>query len=122
MHLKRFLGNLSLVNPRVWRFLPIGDPTVSKFICRDGENKLSLRERVAVLEWENSNLTLHVIRDSPGHSVEILAGLWGFKNENVPRRDRKKLQKTLMKVLQAILFKINTLFNQTQKRKERNLN
>ena len=38
------------------------------------------REQAAVQEWLDSNLTFHVMRDSPHHSTAILAGMWGGDN------------------------------------------
>lgn len=78
--LKMTLGDLSIVNGRVWRFLPIGDPTVNIFVSRDLDSLPTMRERAAVSEWESSNKTFHVMRDSQWHKTEILAGMWGAKN------------------------------------------
>ena len=48
------LGDLSHINGMFWRFLPMGDPTVEKFISRDVDSWLLRREREAVREWEES--------------------------------------------------------------------
>ncbi|XP_037042597.1 uncharacterized protein LOC119078954 [Bradysia coprophila] len=74
------LGDVSSVNGRVWRFLPLGDPTVDIFVSRDLDSLATTRERNAVTEWEGYNKTFHLMRDSQWHKTEILAGLWGAKN------------------------------------------
>ena len=38
------------------------------------------REQAAVQQWLVSNLTFHVMRDSPHHGSAILAGMWGGDN------------------------------------------
>ena len=66
-----------------WRFLPIQDETVSAFISRDVDSRLSSRERAAVAEWENSSMPFHVMRDHPSHSnFHISGGMWGFQRRN----------------------------------------
>jgi len=69
-------------NGMVWRFLPLGDPTVGKFLSRDLDSWILPREREAVREWENSNklYQFHLIRDHPYHRVVMLGGLWGANN------------------------------------------
>ncbi len=73
-------GDLSSVNGRMWRFLPLGDPTVDIFVSRDLDSLETKRVGDAVTEWESYNKTFHVMRDSQWHKTEILAGLWGAKN------------------------------------------
>ena len=66
-----------------WRFLPIQDETVSIFISRDIDSRLSLRESAAVEEWENSSMPFHVMRDHPSHTnFHISGGMWGFQRVN----------------------------------------
>ncbi len=87
------------MNGRVWRYLPIGDPTVDILISRDLDSTTSEREREAVAEWEASNKTVHVMRDSQWHRTEILAGLWGVKNYGLKPGVAKALQNNLMEVM-----------------------
>ncbi len=86
------------MNGRVWRYLPIGDPTVDILISRDLDSTTSEREREAVAEWEVSNKTVHVMRDSQWHDTEILAGLWGVKNYGFKPGVARELQETVMRV------------------------
>ena len=42
----------------------MGDPTVTKFIARDLDSRLSQREKDAVSDWENSSFPFHGMRDA----------------------------------------------------------
>jgi len=58
-----------------WRFLP----DVERFIVRDTDSRLSMRERVAVDEWIASDKSLHIMRDHPHHKQTIMGGMWGIR-------------------------------------------
>jgi len=58
-----------------WRFLP----DVDRFIVRDTDSRLSVREKFAVDEWIASEKSLHVMRDHPHHRQTIMGGMWGIK-------------------------------------------
>jgi hypothetical protein len=60
-----------------WRFLVMDDPTVVRFLIRDCDSVVNIRERRAVDEWLASDRHFHIIRDNPAHTDLILAGLWG---------------------------------------------
>ena len=60
----------------LWRFLP--KDNVERFISRDGDSRLSMREKYAVDEWIESRKSLHIIRDHPNHGVPIYAVLFGL--------------------------------------------
>lgn len=67
------LGNLtSYVPPKIWRFLPAGDPLVDITASRDLDSPLAQRELDAVNEWLSANKSWHVMRDHPFHAVPIL--------------------------------------------------
>jgi hypothetical protein len=59
-----------------WRFLPLLDPLVDRFMSRDTDSELILREIDAVRQWLNaSDATFHAMRDHPWHcTTEILGG------------------------------------------------
>ena len=59
----------------------LGDPTVEKFLVRDSDNDLTMRERFAVDEWISSQKPFHAMRDHPLHRDPVLAGAWGGNNE-----------------------------------------
>ncbi len=60
-----------------WRFEVASDPGISRFLVRDADSVVSLRERAAVEDWLASDKHFHVIRDYFTHTDLILAGLWG---------------------------------------------
>lgn len=61
----------------LWRFEVISDPNVKRFLVRDADSLLSVKERVAVDAWLNSGKYFHVMRDFYTHTDLVLAGLWG---------------------------------------------
>jgi hypothetical protein len=61
-----------------WRFFACEDSDV--MISRDSDSRLSIREKLAVDEWLNSDKDFHIMRDHPHHKIEILGGMWGCKN------------------------------------------
>jgi hypothetical protein len=66
-------GNFGLF----WRFLVADDPGVDRFLCRDADSPLTLKERGAVDEWVDSGRPFHLMRDNALHCELVLAGLWG---------------------------------------------
>jgi hypothetical protein len=63
-----------------WRFLVYDDREVERFIVRDTDSRLNMREKFAVDEWIESGKILHIMRDHPSHGIPILGGTWGLKN------------------------------------------
>jgi hypothetical protein len=63
---------LDFIPPKIWRFLPAGDETVSVMASRDLDSPLTTRERAAIDEWLSSDLSFHSMRDHPSHGVSIL--------------------------------------------------
>ena len=64
-------------NKLTWRFKVANDPTVCRFLIRDVDSVLSLREKEAVDAWMASDKWFHVMRDWWTHTDLILAGMWG---------------------------------------------
>lgn len=60
-----------------WRFFVMDDPEVKRFLIRDADSLISMREREAVDEWLQSDRWFHVMRDYYSHTELILAGMWG---------------------------------------------
>lgn len=60
-----------------WRFQVLQDAEVSRYLIRDCDSVVTVRERVAVDEWLASERHFHVMRDHFGHTDLVLAGLWG---------------------------------------------
>lgn len=74
-----------------WRFKVANDSTVGRFLVRDVDSLINLREKRAVDEWIASNKLFHVMRDWWSHTDLILAGMWGGVAGNLP--DLTKLLK-----------------------------
>lgn len=64
----------------IWRFIPLFDSEITRFISRDCDSRLSERDRIAVDEWIASGKQFHIVRDHPhGHGWVINAGMWGAR-------------------------------------------
>jgi Tetratricopeptide repeat len=68
----------------LWRFEAIRDPTVKRFLIRDADALLSVKERVAVDDWLASPFHFHAMRDWYTHTDLILAGMWGGVGNILP--------------------------------------
>jgi hypothetical protein len=64
--------HLDFIPPKIWRFLPVGDKTVSIMTSRDLDSPLTTRERATIDEWLLSNLSFHTMRDHSYHMVSVL--------------------------------------------------
>lgn len=60
-----------------WRFKAAEDPAVERFLIRDVDSVIGLREAAAVQLWIDSGRAFHVMRDWWSHTDPILAGMWG---------------------------------------------
>lgn len=67
-----------------WRFKVCTDNQIDRYLIRDTDSLLSLREKHAVDEWTQSNKHFHGIRDFATHTELILAGLWGGVRSALP--------------------------------------
>lgn len=61
-----------------WRFYACEDADI--MLSRDTDSRLSVREKLAVDEWLNSDKNFHIMRDHPHHNTQILGGMWGCRN------------------------------------------
>jgi len=68
-----------------WRFEPLMDRTIERFIVRDTDSRINPREAAAVQEWEESGSNFHIIRDHQYHNVKICGGLWGASSDFISR-------------------------------------
>jgi hypothetical protein len=67
-----------------WRFLVANDSMVRRFLVRDADSVISMREAKAVAEWLESDRWFHVMRDYWTHTDPILAGMWGGRSGLLP--------------------------------------
>jgi hypothetical protein len=65
-------------NSMFWRFLPIGDNDIDVMLSRDCDSRLSIREKLCVDEFINSDKMFHNMIDHPFHNG-IMGGMWGAK-------------------------------------------
>ena len=68
----------------LWRFEAIRDPSVKRFLIRDADSLLNVKERVAVDAWLASDRHFHAMRDWYSHTDLILAGMWGGVGNLLP--------------------------------------
>lgn len=61
----------------LWRFEAIADPSVARFLIRDADALLTVKERVAVDAWLASDFHFHAMRDWFSHTDLLMAGMWG---------------------------------------------
>jgi hypothetical protein len=61
----------------LWRFLVADDPAAARYLVRDCDSVVSVRERLAVDDWIESGRHFHVMRDHFAHNELVLAGMWG---------------------------------------------
>lgn len=65
---------ISNLNRRIWRFLPMLDSLVDIVLTRDTDALITDREIAALDQWLESDYTFHVMRDHHAHNAYILAG------------------------------------------------
>lgn len=70
------------VHGALWRFLVHDREGVNRYIVRDADSLVFLREKEAVDEWIESGKSLHIMRDHPLHNHLIMAGMWGLKKDD----------------------------------------
>jgi len=60
-----------------WRFAVANDQSVGRFLVRDADSVIGVREAVAVQAWIESDHWFHAMRDFWTHTDLMLAGMWG---------------------------------------------
>jgi len=68
-----------------WRFEPLKDLSIDRFIVRDSDSRLNIREAAAVKEWEESGKEFHIMRDNPQHGAYICGGMFGATSEFIKK-------------------------------------
>ena len=106
------MTNTNIKNKMLWRFLPIFNNNIERYIIRDIDSHISMRERNAVDEWIKSDKLFHIMRDHPSHTkYSMSGGMWGgvhIKNLNINilNRYNKPLYLLDMKFLHNELWPI----------------
>ena len=62
-----------------WRFKLLNDNNVDVFLSRDADSRITDREIEFVNDFIKSDKSFHIIRDHPGHRIQILGGTFGVK-------------------------------------------
>jgi len=70
---------ISKASNTFWRFIPCFESD-GVVLVRDSDSILNERERVAVLEFMDSDRLVHIMRDNLYHRQKIMAGMWGCRN------------------------------------------
>ena len=65
-----------------WRFFVADLSDCEYAIFRDGDSRLSIREKMAVDEWIESGKTIHVMRDHPAHQIPYGNNALGIFNSS----------------------------------------
>lgn len=71
-----------------WRFEAVDLEGCDRMVVRDADSLFGSRDAAAVLQWEESGLDFHVVRDMPGHHDQqwpIFGGLWGARSRALPK-------------------------------------
>lgn len=86
-----------------WRFEPLKDTTIERFIVRDTDSRLNEREAAAVREWEESDAEFHIMRDHEQHKAYICGGMWGA-TEKFIQKEKDVFDEEVEKYIKSIPF------------------
>ncbi len=103
-------GNQSHMNFMIWRFLPLGDPSVDIFLSRDLDSVVTEREAAAVQDWLGlpEKKAIQLMRDkSASHYTAMLGGMWGARNSYFGKGSNQSVNTLLRNILSV---SANTLF------------
>lgn len=64
-----------------WRFEPLKDTSLERFIVRDTDSQIIQKEVSAVNEWIKNGKEFHIMRDHRYHTQPIMGGMWGATSE-----------------------------------------
>lgn len=85
------------------RFYPLMDTTIERFIVRDSDSRLNIREAAAVQEWIDSGKEFHIMRDHEQHGAYICGGMWGATNEFI-KKEAVVFEKEYNEFIKSIPF------------------
>jgi len=72
------MNELGSWNSMFWRFFPISEDETEIMLSRDVDSRLTLREKLCIDEFIESDMLFHSMRDHPWHNG-IMGGMWGAK-------------------------------------------
>ena len=76
----------TVIPPMFFRFFPMLDSRVERFISRDLDSVISYRDERMVEEWIKSGKRLHLVHEVyPGHRHYVMGGMFGFKCDHAAR-------------------------------------
>jgi len=82
------------------RFYAADLPEYDRFVVRDADSRLMLREVAAVADWIRHDWAiLHGMRDTTSHKDPVLGGMWGAKSKLLREKLLKKTGKSSMQAL-----------------------
>ncbi|MBL0721237.1 MAG: hypothetical protein JJV88_01500, partial [Sulfurovum sp.] len=61
----------------LWRFLVMSDISIDRYLVRDCDSVINIKESLAVDDWIKSEKRFHIMRDFYTHTDLILAGMFG---------------------------------------------
>ncbi|KAL9646057.1 hypothetical protein ABK040_007937 [Willaertia magna] len=71
---------------------------VDRYIVRDVDSRISVREVKAIEEWIESDFPIHSMRDHPNHNYPFNGGMWGaIKGAIIPDNNKGNGRKNSMK-------------------------
>jgi hypothetical protein len=63
------------------RFMAYDDPDCDILFSRDADSRVHERDAACIEDFIASDKLLHIIRDHKGHTVRIMAGMWGLRKK-----------------------------------------
>ncbi len=87
-----------------WRFEPLKDTTIERFVVRDTDARLSIRDAAAVKEWEESGKSVHIMRDHECHFQKMMGGMWGANSVFIQKM-KDKYDRELKTFFENLTFK-----------------
>jgi len=68
----------------LWRFLVMSDISIDRYLVRDCDSVINIKESLAVDDWIKSGKRFHIMRDFYTHTDLILAGMFGGTTDIFP--------------------------------------
>jgi hypothetical protein len=75
------MNNSHIKDGKFFRFLAIKENNI--VMIRDSDSVVSYREKMMMIDFFNSNKTLHLIRDHPNHKEHLMACSFGFNKSGI---------------------------------------